>query len=90
MIIGRSDPYRNHKPHIDLGAVDIKNTISRTHAEIYPGTGGLLIEDKGSLNGTRLNGKRLRPNEPQRLRPLDRCVFGEVAFCFIDGKLKQV
>jgi pSer/pThr/pTyr-binding forkhead associated (FHA) protein len=89
MIIGRSDPHRNHNPHIDLSAVDVKNTVSRTHAEIYPGTGGLLIEDKGSLNGTTLNGKRLRPNEPQRLQPLDQCVFGEVAFCFVDGKLRQ-
>lgn len=25
MIIGRSDPHRNHRPHIDLGAIDIKN-----------------------------------------------------------------
>jgi pSer/pThr/pTyr-binding forkhead associated (FHA) protein len=90
MIIGRSDRQRNHNPHIDLSAVDIKNTVSRTHAEIYPGTGGLLLEDKGSLNGTILNGKRLRPNEPQPLRPLDRCIFGEVAFCFVDGKLRQV
>jgi len=90
MIIGRSDPYRNHKPHIDLGAVDVKNTVSRTHAEIYPGTGGLLIEDKGSLNGTKLNGKRLRPHEPQPFQAEDECVFGEIAFCFADGKLKQL
>lgn len=90
MIIGRSDPHRNHNPHIDLSAVDVKNTVSRTHAEIYPGTGGLLIEDKGSLNGTKLNGKRLRPNEPQRLQPMDQCVFGEVVFRFVDGKLRQV
>ena len=90
MIIGRSDPHRNHKPHIDLGSVDIKNSVSRTHAEICPDTGGWLIQDKGSLNGTKLNGKRLRPNEPQRLQPLDECVFGELTFCFIDGKLKQL
>jgi hypothetical protein len=34
MIIGRSDPHRNHRPHIDLGAIDIKNSVSRLHAEI--------------------------------------------------------
>jgi pSer/pThr/pTyr-binding forkhead associated (FHA) protein len=91
MIIGRSDPHRNHRPQVDLGPIDIKNTVSRTHAEIYPGTGGrLLIEDKGSLNGTKLNGMRLRPNEPQPLQPMDQCVFGDVAFRFVDGKLKQV
>jgi pSer/pThr/pTyr-binding forkhead associated (FHA) protein len=90
MIIGRSDPHQNHHPHIDLSAVDVKNTVSRTHAEIYPGTGGLLIQDKGSLNGTKLNGKRLRPNEPQPLRPLDQCEFGELEFRFVDEKLKQL
>ena len=90
MLIGRSDRARNHKPHIDLSAIDVKNTVSRTHAEIYPGTGGLLIVDKGSLNGTKLNGKLLRPNEPQRLQHLDKCSFGDLVFRFVDGKLRQL
>ena len=90
MLIGRGDRHRNHRPHIDLSAIDINNTVSRTHAEIYPATGGFLIEDKGSLNGTKLNGKILRPNDPQRLEPLDQCCFGDLVFRFVDGKLKQV
>lgn len=90
MIIGRSDPHRNHRPHIDLGAIDIKNSVSRLHAEIRLDSAGFLIEDKGSLNGTKVNGKRLRPNEPQRLRFQDRCDFGELTFCFAEGKLKQL
>lgn len=90
MIIGRSDPRRHHNPDIDLGPIDIKNSVSRTHAEIYADTTGWLIRDKGSLNGTTLNGKRLRANEPERLQPLDQCVFGELGFCLVNGKLKQL
>ena len=90
MIIGRSDPCRHHKPQIDLGPIDIKNSVSRIHAEIYADTAGWLIQDKGSLNGTTLNGNRLRANEPARLQPLDQCVFGTLAFSLVNGKLRQV
>jgi pSer/pThr/pTyr-binding forkhead associated (FHA) protein len=90
VIIGRSDPSRHHNPQIDLGPIDIKNSVSRIHAEIYADTTGWLIQDKGSLNGTMLNGKRLRANEPVRLQPLDQCVFGRVGFSLVDGKLRQV
>ena len=90
MIIGRSDPCRHHHPQIDLGPIDIKNSVSRIHAEIYADTAGWLIQDKGSLNGTKLNGKRLRANEPARLHAHDECVFGRVAFSVVDGKLRQI
>ena len=90
MIIGRSDPHRHHNPNIDLAPIDIKNSVSRTHAEIYADTAGWVIRDKGSMNGTTLNGRRLRANEPERLKPLDRCVFGEVGFTLVDGKLRQI
>lgn len=53
-------------------------TISRRHCEIYflPDD-GYVICDLGSLNGTRVNGQLLRPDEPHFLRNGDTIRFAE-------------
>ena len=53
---------------------------SRRHAEIVAVTGGHLIRDLGSTNGTFVNGKRV---EEQRLRSGDRIEIGGelITFC---------
>ena len=33
MIIGRSDPQRNHRPHIDLGAI-VTKTLKLSHLQV--------------------------------------------------------
>ena len=38
--------------------------VSRRHAEILPTTGGWAIRDLGSTNGVRVNGQRVRGDEP--------------------------
>ena len=49
--------------------------VSRKHAKLVPQTGGSLLEDLGSTNGTYVNGQRLMG--PHLLRPGELIVFGE-------------
>jgi pSer/pThr/pTyr-binding forkhead associated (FHA) protein len=48
---------------------------SRVHAEIILADGEIAIEDKGSVNGTRVNGKEIR--ERRTLAHGDRIKIGE-------------
>lgn len=63
-------------PGCDLVIADL--TVSRQHAGLDRGTGGWLLTDLGSTNGTRLNGWRVR--EPVPVCPGDRVSFGAVTF----------
>lgn len=62
---------------------------SRRHAEIVPVTGGYLVRDLGSTNGTFVNGERV---EQQQLRPGDRIRIGSstILFCQVDAALDPV
>lgn len=62
-VIGR------HAPAVD-GVVD-HPTVSRRHARITGGGSALHIEDLGSSNGTRVNGRQLTPRARQRIGPGD-------------------
>ncbi len=50
--------------------------VSRGHARIEAASNGWLIVDCGSANGTRHNGRLLRPNMPVRLRVGDQISVG--------------
>lgn len=53
-------------------------TISRRHLEIaFVRDEGYIITDLHSLNGTRVNGQRLRPGEPRFLREGDTVLLAE-------------
>lgn len=54
--------------------------VSRRHAEILPGSGGWSIEDLGSTNGLRVNGRRVQGL--QQLHPGDRIVMGSTEIVF--------
>jgi hypothetical protein len=54
--------------------------ISRRHAEIRPGRGGWTIEDLGSTNGVRVNGREIRGAQP--LHPGDRLELGSTEIVF--------
>ena len=57
----------------------IKNTsVSGQHAAILVNESGLSVEDRNSSNGTRVNGVRLAPFAPHRLKPGDTLEVGEV------------
>ncbi len=54
--------------------------ISRRHAQIRPGGGGWSIEDIGSTNGLRLNGRRVQGRA--QLQPGDRVEMGSTEIVF--------
>jgi pSer/pThr/pTyr-binding forkhead associated (FHA) protein len=53
-------------------------TVSRRHARITRHGEAWVLEDLGSLNGTRLNGWRV--SEAVELRPGDRVSFGTARY----------
>jgi adenylate cyclase len=59
---------------VDITIVD--ETISRRHAQLEPATGGVLIRDLRSSNGTFLNG---RPVDVAQARAGDTIGFGKVS-----------
>jgi FHA domain-containing protein len=54
--------------------------ISRLHAELRPSAAGWTIEDRGSTNGVRVNGERVRGARP--LRAGDRVELGSTEVVF--------
>ena len=76
-IIGKS---RNRAHY----AVDNK-TVSREHAVIRSCDGEYTLEDKGSTNGTFIHDDKtpIPPGQPAALRPQDRFVLSDEAFCFM-------
>jgi len=47
---------------------DTDRLVSRFHCEIHRRNGKLFVIDRNSANGTRVNGKRLKPGRPVRLK----------------------
>jgi FHA domain len=83
-IIGRVDPHRGIRPHVDLSKYDHASRISRRHARIVALNGQYQIEDLGSSNGTTVNGKtRLRSKQPITLNNGDQVKFGETLMKFV-------
>lgn len=79
LIIGRLDADNRVMPDVDLapyGAVE--KGVSRVHAAIMQTEDALLIMDKGSANGTHLNGQRLVPQQPRVLRDGDEIRLGRL------------
>jgi uncharacterized membrane protein YhaH (DUF805 family) len=62
------------------GFVVDDDTISRSHARLSFRDGNYILEDLGSTNGTRLNGRALVRFETSPLRSGDRVVFGSAVF----------
>jgi len=57
--------------------------ISGFHATIEFRNMAFYLEDQRSTNGTQLNGSRVTPNEPVRLKSGDRITFAKYDFKFI-------
>lgn len=76
--LGRLNPDTGEMPEIDLtecGAIE--KGVSRQHAEIVRREGGAIhVVDKGSDNGTYLNGQRMIPNQARILRDGDELRLG--------------
>ncbi len=88
MIIGRADPQHGIYPAIDLGPHGGQaQGVSRQHAVVLAKDNRILIKDLASVNGTRLNGYLLPPNQEHRLRNDDMLTIGQlrlqVHFAFV-------
>ena len=71
VVIGRS-------PRNALLLIDDK-TLSREHAKLFEGRDGVLnVEDLGTTNGTRVNGRQLKPGRGEPLQSGDTLQLGEV------------
>jgi len=57
-------------------------TVSREHALLELREGRWFIEDRGSYNGTFLNGTRVQPGTPLPLRHADRIGIGAETVLF--------
>lgn len=79
MIIGRSDPQSGVYPDVDLGPHGAQsNGVSRQHAAVIAKDNRIKIKDLGSVNGTKLNGFTLDPNQEYRLRHGDSVEIGQL------------
>lgn len=79
LVMGRPDPKTGKIPDVNLdeyGAVD--KGVSRSHAAIIRKDGSLYIVDRGSANGTFLNGQKLVPEQPRVLRDGDDIRLGHL------------
>lgn len=56
--------------------------ISKVHAAIRISNGAFYIEDRGSTNGSRLNGQRIK-DKPEKLHDKDIISLGNYGFTFI-------
>jgi hypothetical protein len=56
--------------------------VSRDHAALTSGDGRWYLEDRGSFNGTYLNGTRVVPGTPLPLRHADRISIGAETLLF--------
>jgi hypothetical protein len=79
LVIGRFDPDSGMSPDIDLHAHNAyENGVSRQHAAIVWRNGALNLIDKGTPNGTFLNGQRLTAHQPHLLRDQDTIRVGRL------------
>ncbi len=79
MLIGRADPQKGLVPAVDLSPHNGQGQgVSRQHAAIMVKDNRTFIKDLGSINGTRLNGSLLAPENEYRLRHGDELTIGHM------------
>ena len=85
--IGRIGDPNSAKPDIDLTSYDAATKgVSRLHAEFLRRKDMLMIVDLESANGTRINGRKLDPNEPEVLRDGDTIQLSKLKMHIYFGK----
>lgn len=55
-------------------------TVSRKHVLLFEDQGGWYVDDLNSLNGTSVNGSRIVPGQPVRLKSGDEITMSDEAF----------
>jgi len=78
-LIGRSDRKARLFVDVDITGTDGQTYgVSRRHARMHFLNGHFLLEDLESLNGTYLNGRKLRPYLPEVLHDGDEIKLGSL------------
>jgi len=78
-LLGRSDRKARLFVDVDLAGEDGQAFgVSRRHARMHFSNGHFLLEDLESLNGTYLNGRKLRPYLPEVLHDSDEIKLGSL------------
>ncbi|MBI3926586.1 MAG: FHA domain-containing protein [Armatimonadetes bacterium] len=80
--VGRRSPAEGIEPEVDLGPYDRSGSVSRRHAVILRDGPYVVLEDRGSSNGTFVNGQKLQAGLQKNLEDNDEICFGSVAFRF--------
>lgn len=79
IIVGRADPLVGFQPELDLAPYNGKeNGVSRRHLAITQGEKSLYVQDLNTVNGTRINGFQLEPDQIYRLRDGDELELGRL------------
>lgn len=82
-LVGRSDhDIGGVQPQVDLGNTQGSDTVSRLHATIEHIGSNYTLTDLNSTNATRLNGKRLEPDNATPMNDGDALSFGKVTCTF--------
>lgn len=83
-VLGRSGTGSDYLPDVDFAPCDAhEHGVSRRHAAIVTLNGALHLVDLGSVNGTFVNGKRLRPDTPHPIHEGDTLALGTLNFTLI-------
>ncbi len=78
VVIGRSDPKTHFRPDIDLNreGEEVGNVVSRRHVRVVWRESQHFVEDLGSANGTKLNGRPITVGDMVPLKPGDHLWLG--------------
>ncbi|MEZ4510540.1 MAG: FHA domain-containing protein [Chloroflexota bacterium] len=79
LLIGRADSETGIRPDIDLTPYfGMELGVSRLHATLQQGSGGVQLIDRSSTNGTYINNYQLVPEKPYLLGQGDQITLGSL------------
>lgn len=82
-LVGRPDPVAGINPEINLSGVDATRSLSRRHAKLVrEGRLFFVREEVGTVNGTFVNGVRVKTGVDVPIKPGDILRFGAVEVVF--------
>ncbi len=82
-LVGRPDPAAGIRPEIDLSGLDATRSLSRRHAKLVrQGRLYFVREETGTVNGTFVNGVRVKTGVDVPIKPGDSLRFGAVEVLF--------
>ncbi|MDQ2886705.1 MAG: FHA domain-containing protein [Chloroflexota bacterium] len=82
-VVGRYDhDLGGLQPDVDLSDIQGADTVSRVHAALEHVGGAYTLTDLNSTNATRINNKRLEPDQATPVNDGDTLQFGKITCTF--------